>query len=126
MYRKICEEHERVLGPIDGTAEAIKNDPHLLNSLEYTLCVIKETLRLFPAASAPRKGEPGLMIRDPKTGETMPTANHMVWLLHYGLHRDENVWGETANEFIPDRFLPENSSKIPEGAWRPFEMGQRK
>ncbi|KAK4621296.1 Cytochrome P450 monooxygenase [Fulvia fulva] len=125
VYRKVCEEHERFLGPTDGAAEAIKDKPHLLNSLEYTLCVIKETLRLFPAASAPRKGEPGLMIRDPKTGETMPTEGHMLWLLHFGLHRDENVWGETANDFIPDRFLPENSSKIPEGAWRPFEMGQR-
>ncbi|EME42887.1 hypothetical protein DOTSEDRAFT_153057 [Dothistroma septosporum NZE10] len=125
VYRKICEEHERVLGPIDGSAEAIKNAPHLLNSLEYTNCVIKETLRLFPAASAPRKGEPGLNIRDPKTGETIPTDGYLLWLLHFGLHRDENVWGDTATKFDPSRFLPENSSKIPEGAWRPFEFGQR-
>lgn len=46
VHKKLCEEHESVLGPIEGTADVIKKQPHLLNRLEYTLAVIKETLRL--------------------------------------------------------------------------------
>ena len=124
-YRKICEEHESIFGSVEGTAEVIKKQPHLLNQLPYTMAVIKETLRLFPAASAPRKGDSAMAIRDPKTGESFSTEGMMVWLVHYGLGRNKDVWGETVNEFDPTRFLPENAQKIPEGAWRPFEMGQR-
>lgn len=77
VHRKLCEEHEKVLGPIEGAADVIKKQPHLLNRLEYTLCIIKETLRLFPAASAPRQGDAGLNIRDPKTGETYNTEGYL-------------------------------------------------
>lgn len=124
IHRKVCEEHETILGPVESTADAIKKQPHLLNKLEYTLTVIKETLRLFPAASAPRQGEADLNLRLPN-GETLNTEGYMIWMLHYGLGHNEEVWGDTVNEFMPERFLPENASKIPEGAWRPFEMGQR-
>ena len=56
--RKIREEHERVLGSVADTPERIREKPHLVNQLEYTLAVIKEILRLFPAASTLRKGAP--------------------------------------------------------------------
>lgn len=49
----------------------------------------------------------------------------MIWLVHYGLGHSEDVWGPTAKEFRPERFLPENASGIPEGAFRSFEMGKR-
>ncbi|CAK3833139.1 cytochrome P450 [Lecanosticta acicola] len=124
-HRRICQEHERVLGQIENTAETIKTHPHLLNQLPYTMACIKETLRLFPAASAPRMGDKALTLRDPKTGESYPTEGLMVWLVHHGLGRNPDVWGETVSQFDPTRFLPENAHRVPEGAWRPFEMGQR-
>lgn len=113
----IRQEHETILGPIDSTAETIRNSPHLLNKLEYTMAIIKETMRLYPPASAPRFGEPGLMLRDPETGETFPTEGHMIWLLHHGLGRNEKVWGDDVEEFRPERFMPQNAGTIPEGAW---------
>lgn len=123
--QRIREEHEAILGPVSQAAERIKQDPKILHKLEYTLCVIKEALRLFPAASAPRKGKKGLFLTDPQTGEKFSTEGWMIWLVHYGLGHSEDVWGPTAKEFRPERFLPENASGIPEGAFRSFEMGKR-
>lgn len=41
------------------------------------------------------------------------------------MHRDKAIWGETAEDFDPSRFMSENESKLPENAWRPFEKGPR-
>ncbi|KAK5121956.1 hypothetical protein LTR85_004528 [Meristemomyces frigidus] len=122
---QIRKEHDEILGDVEGTPQAIKDDPHVLNKLEYTMCVVRETLRLWPAASATRAGEPGFMIRDPKTGEAYPTEGCLVWVPHYALHRNPAVWGESADQFDPSRFLAQNESQLPENGWRPFEKGQR-
>lgn len=74
VLQRIQAEHDSILGTDAGAAaDAIKANPHILNKLEYTLAVIKETLRLFPAASAPRQGAKNVFIRDPETGELWPT-----------------------------------------------------
>jgi len=65
------------------------------------------------------------MIRDPSTGEAYPTEGFLLWVIHYAIQRNENFWGKTADKFDPSRFLPENESKLPENAWRPFEKGPR-
>ena len=122
---RIRKEHEDILGSVESTPQVIKNDPHILNRLEYTMCVIRETLRLWPAASTTRTGEPGFFARDPKTGEALPTTDMLVWVIHYSIHRNSTLWGDSADKFDPARFLPENAAKIPENAWRPFEKGPR-
>lgn len=128
--QKIRAEHDAVLGSVKGTPELLKQDPHLLNKLHYTLAVVKETLRLWPAASTTRKGDPTFpSIHDPKTGEAFPTLGKgfdmIVWIPHYALHHSKRIWGENADGFEPERFLPENEAKLPPNAWRPFEKGPR-
>lgn len=49
----------------------------------------------------------------------------MVWPVLSGTHRDPQFWGPDACEFKPERFLPENSDKIIQNAFRPFEKGPR-
>ncbi|KXT14485.1 hypothetical protein AC579_841 [Pseudocercospora musae] len=125
ILHRLRLEHEKILGPISQSASKIKEDPYALNKLEYTTCIIKEVLRLFPAASAPRKGQKGLLLHDRKTGEKYPTEGYMIWMIHYGLGHNPEVWGFDHDIFNPDRFLPENAHKIPEGAFRSFEVGAR-
>ena len=65
------------------------------------------------------------MLYDPKTGEALPTEDILVWVIHYSQHRNPETWGDSADAFDPTRFLPENASKLPPEAWRPFEKGPR-
>lgn len=65
------------------------------------------------------------MIHDPKTGEGYPTEGYILWVIHYALHRNPAVWGDSAEVFDPTRFLPQNESRLPENGWRPFERGSR-
>lgn len=123
--KRLQKEHDEVLGPVDKTPQVIKDDPHIVNRLEYTLCVIRETLRLFPPASSTRTGEPGFLARDTKTGEALETEGLLVWVIHWAMQRNPETWGPSANEFDPARFMPENSASLPENAWRPFEKGPR-
>jgi len=123
---RVRAEHDRILGPVETTADTIKADPYIVNKLEYTNAVMKESLRLFPAASGLRTPDDTLVLRNPKTGEVLPTIpNMLLWVPHFGMHRDKTIWGPTANDFDPSRFLPENASSLPEAGYRPFERGIR-
>jgi len=121
---RIRKEHDDILGDVASTPDVIKRDAHVLNRLEYTTAVIRETLRLWPPASSARQGQPGFMIRDPETNETYPTEDCLVWIVSYAMHRSPKVWGETATKFEPTRFL-RNKDKIPDNGYRPFELGPR-
>lgn len=80
MLAKIRKEHDDMFGPDPATvAEQLKQDPRMLNRLEYTLAVTKEVLRLQPPASTIRIGQKGFFLHDPKTGEALPTEHMMLW-----------------------------------------------
>lgn len=50
----------------------------------------------------------------------------MLYHVHSIIQKDPNVFGETANVFVPERWLQRDTAdKIPAGAWRAFERGPR-
>jgi hypothetical protein len=54
------EEHDRVFGPsFEETLEKLRDNPALLNNLDYTAGCITETLRFFPI---------GMSCREPPAG----------------------------------------------------------
>ena len=126
VRRLLVDEHNRVLGPeYKETASRIRENPHLLSQLTYTIAVIKETLRLYPPASSTRSGEPDYSIQGPD-GRKFPTDGFLVWSNSYTIHRDPNYWPEPA-KFIPERWLVEEGDYLYplKGVYRPFEFGPR-
>ncbi|KAE8141616.1 cytochrome P450 [Aspergillus pseudotamarii] len=126
ILSKVRREHDAVFGSdISAATGILKQHPELINRLPYTLAVIKETLRLFPAASALREGQPGVYLQD-KHGTKYPTEGLCIWVIHGGIQRNPNYWPEP-HAFKPDRWLvgPDHPLYPPKGAWRPFEQGPR-
>lgn len=141
VYHKLVRELDTVFGSDvsrDAIAAAIKEEPHIINKLEYGNAIIKETLRLFPPASTmryiPATSDPSKMMYlvDPKTGRQLPISGWHVWPAVHLVGRNEDFFPEPVR-FVPERFIqaetpyPESKLFTPQGkdAWRPFEKGPR-
>lgn len=97
----------------------------LLSQMIYTSAIIKETLRLHPPAGSARMSPPGTNFQlNLPGGKQICPDGLVLWINPNLIQRDPAVWGETANDFLPERWLGDTSS-IPAGAWRPFERGPR-
>ncbi|KAF3010273.1 hypothetical protein E8E14_002734 [Neopestalotiopsis sp. 37M] len=99
----------------------------LLNRLKYTDAIIKETLRLYPPGTTARLAPQGS-----GTTLTMPDGQKLVVdglvLTPRALiiQRDPKIFGETKDDFVPDRWLGPEAANIPESCWRPYERGPRR
>ncbi|RDW56479.1 hypothetical protein BP5796_13120 [Coleophoma crateriformis] len=123
---QLIAEHNDVLGPdYKQAAKQISERPNLLNQLLYTSAVIKETLRLYPAASSVRSGEPGCSISTPN-GLQLPTDGFLIWINAYVLHNHREHWPEI-DSFLPERWIVNEGDPLypPKGADRPFGSGPR-
>jgi sterigmatocystin biosynthesis cytochrome P450 monooxygenase len=123
---RLRAEHNEVFGEdISKAGARIAADPTLLNKLPYTNACIKETMRIFPPASAMRVGTPGIVLKD-RHGTLYPTAGCNVWSLHLAMHRSPELFKEPRS-FIPERWLvgPDHPLYPPKGGYRPFEFGPR-
>jgi cytochrome P450/NADPH-cytochrome P450 reductase len=94
-----------------------------LGQLQYISQILKETLRLHPPVTL-------LTVQAAKEEETLGgkyrvTADQDLSILVPALHRDPSIWGENADTFQPDRFLPDAETKIPANAYKPFGNGVR-
>jgi cytochrome P450 len=73
-------------------------------------------------------------------GENVCIDNVILYLCGHLIQRDRNVYGDTADDFVPERWLGDSDTseqtnedamdakgekKIPAAAWRPFERGPR-
>ena len=126
VLARVRAEHTSILGrDTSEIASLIASDQFLLNKLPYTLAVIKETLRMYPAVSSTRAGEPNFNVSD-DVGRLFPTNGFLVWANPQPIHRDPTYWKQP-DDFLPERWLvtPEDPLYPVKGAWRPFEHGPR-
>lgn len=112
--------------------------------MSYTSAVIKETLRLYPPAGTARMSRPGsnMVVRLPESGAEVCLDGLVLYNCASIIQRDPAVYGETAEDFVPERWLGDvdtsmdtnndvtpdeksGQSKVPPSAWRPFERGPR-
>lgn len=123
-YAKMRTEHDNVFGTDkdhEFIARMIISDPGILGKLEYTTAVLKEVLRLRPIADGIRLAPPGYIIRT-ATGAEFDTTGTILNIQHLALHSREEIWGPTAANFIPERFMPGRA--IP-AAYMPFATRPR-
>lgn len=121
-FRQECDQ---IFGPDPSqTAEKIKADPRILNRLPYANAIVKEVLRLWPAASSVRKGQPDFFIN--YKGQQYPTEGTITWPVVHAIHRNPRFWPQP-EAFLPDRWLVKEGDPLfpAKGAWRAFEHGPR-
>lgn len=112
VAEKLHAELDTILGDHTPTLED-------LHRLPYTLRVIKEVLRLYPAAP--------FYIRDAIGKDELGgfnTGGLPVLLSPYYTHRHPDFW-ENPLEFNPDRWTPEQEARMHPYAYHPFAAGQR-
>ncbi|KAL5717953.1 hypothetical protein ACHQM5_010933 [Ranunculus cassubicifolius] len=116
VMKKLQEEIRRVVG-----VTKYGMDENVINQMGYLNCVIKEVLRMHPAAamSVPRESTASTLVE----GYTIP-AKTKVLINLWAINRDPKIW-EKADEFIPERFINnpidfrgQNFDFIPFGAGR--------
>ncbi|XP_064201142.1 cytochrome P450 4V2-like isoform X1 [Anguilla rostrata] len=113
--RKVQQELQEVFGSSD---RPVTTDD--LRRLRYLECVVKESLRLYPAVPlfARRICEDCVI-----NGFKVPKGVNAV-IIPYALHRDPRHFPDP-EEFRPERFSPENSEGRNPFAFIPFSGGVR-
>ena len=127
--QRVRAEHNAVFGTNPHEAmETLLANPKLLSHLPVTNAAIKESMRLFPAASTTRITTPNHPLQAVTVcGRTFPLPEQQIWVNHYAIGQRGDLWPQP-RKFILDRFMPNptDPSLIPhKDAWRPFEKGPR-
>ncbi|KAG4079164.1 hypothetical protein HA402_001135 [Bradysia odoriphaga] len=112
----VYQEIEKICPNIDEdvTSEQLKE-------LVFTEQCIKESMRLIPTVPLTSR----LATEDFYIGETYVPAGCEIVLSAYELHRNKNVWGNDANTYNPDRFLPERFEKQHPYSYLPYSAGKK-
>lgn len=103
-YPDIQERLVEEITSLIDTSEPITTKT--LNSLVYLDCVIKETLRVFPAGTM----IPKRCLEDVRIGNVFIPADTTLMTLIYGCHMNEDNFKD-CKKFNPERWMEEVSVK---------------
>lgn len=116
VQTKLHLEINRVFG---DTVSHISNED--LKKLDYLDCVVKESLRLFPAGPFLSRQ----LTEDTEINNKKILKGAQAIIFIYQIHRDESIF-ENAYEFKPERFLSSNPNTNEHPyAYIPFSAGRR-
>ena len=113
---KAYEEINFIFKSID-----VELDSEIYQRLNYLDMIVKETMRLFPVTPIiGRKTHEEMDLNELKFPEEVTLIINI-----FSLHRRKEIWGESAELFNPDHFLPENIAKRHPYSYIPFSGGSR-
>jgi carotene epsilon-monooxygenase len=136
--RKAVEEVDRVLGGTgggEGTSAGSADSGNLVvassaqySQLRYVTRCVLESMRLYP--------HPPVLLRRARVRDELPLNGYLVepgqdvMISVYNIHRSAAVWGDDADEFIPERFGPlegpQPNEQNTDYRYIPFSGGPRK
>ncbi|KAI1388507.1 cytochrome P450 [Hypoxylon trugodes] len=128
--KAVRDELDQLFGPGAAHDPAIVREKllapggdEIVHRMTYISAVLKEVLRLYPPAGSIRlaKAKSGLIVTTSQ-GE-YDLSGVWLYLNHTIIGRDPAVFGDTADAFVPERWL--QSEGVPASAYRPFERGPR-
>ncbi|KAF3006162.1 hypothetical protein E8E14_008051 [Neopestalotiopsis sp. 37M] len=128
--KAVREELDEIMGPQTDPkaicASLLQGGQNLISRMHYINAAIKETFRLYPPAATARMTDPGTgFTMSTPTGEEYNVDGLVMYSCQSILQRDPAVFGDDADEWVPERWLGDAAKSIPVGAWRPFERGPR-
>lgn len=117
LQDKIVEELENVFETADEDVTDEK-----LNLLTYLEMTIKETMRFW----SPSPFFARYVSQDVDIGSAIVPGGSTIVVPVLHMNQNKKIWGEDADKFNPDRFLPENYKNVHPYAYLPFARGPRK
>jgi len=116
-YQEKAFQEIRAIFPSNDTIVTAADLQHL----PFTDCFIKETMRLAPTVPFTAR-----QVKDDYyVGKLFVPAGTEVIISLYELQRNKKIWGEDAEIFNPDNFLPENVKARHAYSFLPFSNGTR-
>ena len=115
-----ADKLEKLTNEIDAVLQGEMPTPTSIRSLHYLKQVIDESMRCFPPAWIMGRRT---IEKDVINGYEIPEGTNIAIPI-YVVHHDEALW-ENPNEFIPERFAPEQMKEKHKYAYFPFGGGPR-
>jgi cytochrome P450 len=115
IQEKIYQEVKSVF----GDREKLTFDDY--TRLEYTNCVVRESMRLFPPVTHVLKEA----AKDDEIGGYHIPQGTLININFYALHHSEKYWKDP-EVFRPERFDKQHISEVNQLAYLPFSLGSRK
>lgn len=78
-----------------------------LRGLSYSWNVVNETLRLYPVVWGVQRS----VLKDTVVGNYRVREGDLFVASLYELHRDKRLWGQDADDFVPERFARLNATQ---------------
>lgn len=120
----IRAEHDAVFGDADPQDVMRARPEETMHALTYTSACIKEALRLWPPAASARRALPGTGFKvHMEDGGEVCLDGTVLYLCHHLIQRDPKVYGETANDFVPERWLGGYGYECGDSRGREYKYG---